>query len=157
MNSAGPLREADARVGVADAEGRAGDRLALGGEQLQPPVRGLRDAEDRHRAAPHLELDREAGAGLAVVELERAQHRPFVRDRDVTRPVVAHQHEALVEVERVELGVRAAGAEAVHQEHRDVRLQVALAGGRDARAVSSELPTIRPAVTRSFMLPPTPR
>ena len=25
------------------------------------------------------------------------------------------------------------------------------------RAVSSELPTIRPAVTRSFTLPPTPR
>ena len=37
----------------------------------------------------------------------------------------------LVEVERVELGVRAARAEAVEQEHRDVRLQVALARGRD--------------------------
>ena len=130
----GAMREADARVRVADPEGRAGDRLALGGEQLEPSVGGLREAEDRDRAEAHLELDREPGARLAVVELERAQHRPPVRDRDVARTVVAHEHELLVEVERVELGVRAARAEPVEEEHRDVGLQVALAGRRDRRA-----------------------
>ena len=89
-------------------------------------------AEDRHRPEPHLHLDREAGAGLAVVELERPRDRPPVGDREVAGAVVPHQDELLVEVERVELGVGAAGAEPVEQEHRDVRLQVALAGGRDA-------------------------
>ena len=38
----------------------------------------------------------------------------------------------VVEVEAVELGVRPAGAQPVQQEHRDVGLEVAFAGGRDA-------------------------
>ena len=133
-NGAGAGREADPRVRVADPERRAGDRLALGGDQLQPAVGGLRQAEDRHRAEPHLHLDRQPGAGLPVVELERTRDRASLGDREMAGAVVAHQDELLVEVERVELGVGAAGAEAVEQEHRDVRLQVALAGrGHAAR------------------------
>ena len=57
---------------------------------------------------------------------------PSVGDRQVAGAVVAHQHELLVEVQRVELGVRAAGAEPVEQQHGDVGLEVALAGRRDA-------------------------
>src|SRR3982750_1511934 len=64
--------EADPRVRVADPEGGPGDRLAFSGDQLQPTVGGLRDAEDRHRPEPDLHLDRETRAGLSVVELERA-------------------------------------------------------------------------------------
>ena len=132
MNAAGPFAKRIREFVLPIRKVGPCDRLALGGDQLQPAVGGLRDAEDRHRPAPHLELDREPGARLAVVELERAQHGPLVGDRDVARAVVAHQHELLVEVERVELGVGAARAEPVHQQHRDVRLQVALARGRDA-------------------------
>src|SRR6476660_5518898 len=98
-------READARVRVADAEGRPGDRLALRGEQLEAPVGGLREAEDRDRPEAHLHLDGEPGSRLAVEQLERAQHGPAVRDRDVPWSVVPHEHEFLVEVERVELRV----------------------------------------------------
>ena len=128
----GPVPEAQAAVGVADPERLAGDRLALGRQQLQPPVRGLGAADDRHRPVADLELDAQAGAALAVVELERAQRRLLLGDRDVARPVVAHQHEVLVEVERVVLGVGAAGAEPVEDQLREVGLEVALARGRHA-------------------------
>ena len=70
------------------------------------------------------------GARLAVVEPERAGDRSSVGDREVARAVVAHQDELLVEVEAVELGVGASGAEPVEQQHRDVGLEVAFARGR---------------------------
>ncbi len=65
---------------------------------------------------------------------ERPRDGSSVRDREMAGAVVAHQDEPLVEIEAVELGVRPAGAEPVEQEHRDVGLEVALAGGRDAAA-----------------------
>ena len=43
-----------------------------------------------------------------------------------------HQDEPLVEVEGVELGVRTAGTEPVEEQHRDVRLEIAFAGGGHA-------------------------
>jgi hypothetical protein len=103
-----------------------------------------------------ISIDR-PGARLAVVELERPQHGPAVGDREVARAVVAHQHELVVEVERVELRVRAAAAEPVEQEHREVRLQVALAGRRDAARRQQRVADDQAGATRSAMLPPTPR
>ena len=124
--------EADPRVRVPDPERRPGDRLALRREELEPTVGGLRQTEDRDRAEADLHLDREPGARLPVVEPESARNRASVRDREMARAVVAHEDETLVEVETVELGVRPTGAEPVEQEHRDVGLEVAFAGGRDA-------------------------
>ena len=63
-----------------------------------------------------------------MVELERTRDGPAVGDRQMSRAVVAHQDESLLEVESVELGVGTTGAQPIEQEHRDVRLQVALAG-----------------------------
>src|SRR3954453_7081575 len=111
----GRRRELQAGVGVADPERLARDRLPLGHDQLQPAVRGLRAADDRDRPGADRELDAQAGATLAVEELERAQRGPLVRDRDVARAVVTHEDEVLIEVEGVELGERAARAEAVEQ------------------------------------------
>ena len=127
----GRATEAQPAVRVADPERRPRDRLALGGEQLEPPVGGLRAPDDGDRPVADLELDAQPGPGLAVVELERAQRRLLLRDREVAGPVVAHEHEAVVEVERVELGVGPARAEPVEHELRDVRLEVGLAGRRD--------------------------
>ena len=65
-----------------------------------------------------------------MVELERARDRTAFGDGEMPGSVMPHEHEALLEVERVELRVGAAGAEPVEQQHREVRLQVALAGRR---------------------------
>src|SRR5205814_5968124 len=81
-----------------------------------------------------------ARARLAVVELERARDRAPLCDSEMPWPVVAHEHELVVEVERVELGVRAAGAEPVEQQHREVRLQVALAGRGNAAGGEQRVP-----------------
>ena len=75
--------EPQAAVGVADPEGVAGDRLALADEQLQRALGGLGAADDRDRAVADLQLDAQPGAALAVVELERAQRRLLLGDRDV--------------------------------------------------------------------------
>ena len=64
-----------------------------------------------------------------MVERKSSRDGSPLGDRKMTRTVVAHQNELVVEVEGVELGVGAAAAEPVEQEHADVRLQVALAGG----------------------------
>ena len=105
--------------------------LALGGEELESTVGGLGQPEDGDRPGSDLHLDREPRARFPVVESERPRDGPSVRDREMAGAVVAHQDEPVVEVEAVELGVRPAGAEPVEQEHRDVGLEVALAGGRD--------------------------
>ena len=132
MNEAGPRAKRMRELVLPMRKVGPGDRLALGGEQLEPAVGRLREAEDRDRPEAHLHLHRQPRAGLAVEQLERAQHRPAVRDRHVPGAVVSHEHEFLVEVERIELGVGAARAQPVEQEHRDVRLEVALARRRDA-------------------------
>ena len=49
------------------------------------PVGGLGAADDRDRAVADLQLDAQPGAALAVVELERAQRRLLLGDRDVRR------------------------------------------------------------------------
>ncbi len=69
-------------------------------------------AEHRDRALLDLELDAGAGAGLAVVLHQAAQHRLALGDVDVVRSVVADQDEAFVEVDRVELGEAAADVRA---------------------------------------------
>ena len=92
----------------------------------------LGQPEDRDRPETDLHLDRESRARLPVVQPERARDGSSVGDREVPGAVVSHEDELLVEVEAVELGVRPAGSEPVQQEHRDVGLEVAFAGGRDA-------------------------
>ena len=72
----------------------------------------LADAERGDRAVPDVELDRHAVAALAVVDAEAAQQRPPVADRQVGRAVVAHLDDAVAEVERLELGERAAARRA---------------------------------------------
>ena len=71
-------------------------------------------------------------ARLAVVLQQAAQHRLAVGDVEVVRPVVADQHEALAEVDRVELGEAAADVQPVHDQHGDAGLQVGLAAHREA-------------------------
>ena len=76
----GRRREAQAGVRVADPERRRrGSTRPRRRSSLSAPVGGLRDADDRDRPVADLELDAQAGAALAVVELQRAQRRALLR------------------------------------------------------------------------------
>ena len=122
------------------------------------PSRVLADAERGHRAVLDVELDRDAPAALAVVDAEAAQQRLALADRQVGRAVVAHLDHAVAEVQGLQLGERAAGAEPVDDQHRQRRAQLVLAGRRDARARSAARRRGScPAPSRSCISPSSPR
>src|SRR5579883_2468295 len=106
-------RETQAAVGVADAQDRARQRLALRRQQLEAPVRGLRQAQDGHRPGLDVEFDGKAGAGLAMIEAQAAQDGAPVADGQMPGAVVAHQQETLVQVHGIEFGKRSADAQPV--------------------------------------------
>jgi len=64
---------------------------------------------------------------ISADEARDAQQRPLVADREVGRAVVAHLDDAVAEVQRLELGERSTGAEAIHDEHCERRAQLELA------------------------------
>ena len=90
-------------------------------------------------------------------ELQTTQDGPALGDGQVEGPVMTHQQEVVDEVHRGKLGEGATGPEPVHDQHRDRRLGVTLAGARHAAPVSKVLPRINPAPIRSAALPPRPR
>src|SRR5215207_2827815 len=61
-------RELEPAVCVPDPQRRSWQRLALGGEHLEPSVAGLGNAEDGNGPGPDAELDRDPVAGLPVVD-----------------------------------------------------------------------------------------
>src|ERR671920_212313 len=69
---------------------------------------GLGYAEDSNQPRFDAELDGDAVAGFAVVDPEPPQGRFAGADGDVSRSVVAHEDEAIVEIHRVELRERPA-------------------------------------------------
>src|SRR5215211_1009920 len=125
-------REGDAGGGVTNAQGRPRERLALGGEQFQAAVSGLRHRENRDRPGFHPGLDGGATPPFAMKQIQTTQDWPPFGDGEVEGPVVAHQQEVVDEVHRGKLGKGTAGPEPVHDQHRDGRLGVTLAGARDA-------------------------
>ena len=76
------------------------------------PVAVLAEAEHGDRSVVDVELDRHAPAALAVVDAEAAQQRLARADREVGRSVVAHLDDVVAEVQRLQLGERAAARRA---------------------------------------------
>src|SRR5258706_15967096 len=85
-------RETNAAVGIADTKCRTGNAFPFGYEELQPAICLLRHAQDRHGTDFDFALYPDAKAALAMIELELTQHWTLVGNRQMHRPIVAHQH-----------------------------------------------------------------
>jgi len=73
-----------------------------------------------------------------VVLRQAAQDRLALGNVDMVRPVMPNQNEALVEIDRMELGEAASDIQAIHYQHCYAGLKVGLAahgkaGGREQR------------------------
>ena len=107
------------------------DAFALGDDKFEFACSGDADAEHRDRAFFDFEFHAGALAGFAVVFHKAAEDGFGGGDVNVVRAVVADEHEAFAEIDRVELGETAADAEAVHDEHGDAGFEVGLAAHRE--------------------------
>lgn len=154
---AGVPAEVDPAGGVADLQERSGDDGALGGDEGQAAVGVLAEAEEGDRAGLDVELHAHTPAALAVVDAQPAQQRVAGADGEVAGAVVAHLHHAVLEVQGLDLGERAAGAHALGGELGDAGAQFVLPAAGTPRAVSKEAPRIMPAPSRSWSSPPRPR
>src|SRR5258707_7939180 len=124
--------EGDARGGVAYLEQRAGDHLALRGDEGEAAAALLGNSERSDRAMGDVEFDGDAPAALPVVDAEAAQQGALLADRQVRRTIVAHLDNIVAEVQRLQLGERAAAAEPVGDQHRQRGAQLVFACGGNA-------------------------
>src|SRR5258708_19647239 len=82
--------EVDARGGVAYLEQRAGDHLALRGDEGEAAAALLGNSERGDRAMGDVEFDGDPPAALPVVDAEAAQQGPLLADPQVRRPMLPH-------------------------------------------------------------------
>ena len=126
-------------------------------DQLERVARvELRQVHQRHRPLPHLEVDAQPVAGLAVVHLQVLQLRPAFGHVDVARAVVAHHDEVLVEVHGEELHEHPAAAQQVEHLHGHGGLDVALghAGPPQRRQARHGQRRLRPQLGDQLLLAP---
>ena len=96
-------------------------------------------------------------SAFAMVKPQAAQNWFAVADCDVPWTVMPHQNELLAQVHRVELGVRTARAEPVHDQHGEARLQVALSAGRNSSRSQHGVAQYQAGTSRSYALPSAAR
>src|SRR5258708_14270828 len=119
--------EVDARGGVAYLEQRAGDPLALRGDEGEAAAALLGNSERGDRAMGDVEFDGDPPAALPVVDAEAAQQGALLADRQVRRTIVSHLDNIAAEVQRLQLGERAPAAEPVGDQHRQRGAQLGFA------------------------------
>ena len=66
-------------------------------EQLEPPISGLQEREQRDMSVLNGHLDRETSPDLSVIDGERPHFCLAFGDGQVARPVVTHQSDIIIE------------------------------------------------------------
>ncbi len=79
----------------------------------------------------HAHLHREPAAHFAVIHGERPHLGLAFGNRNVSRPIVPHQHVVHLQVQHVIFGERSPRAEAIHDLHREHVLHLVLASHRN--------------------------
>src|ERR1700743_2347050 len=129
----GPLArvavEIDPGGGVPDPQQRPRHDRAGRGDEAERAAALRAETERGDWPGPDVELHRDAPAALAVVDPETPQERAARGDLQVGGTVMAHLDHVVGEVERLQLGERAAAAEPVGDQHGQRGAQLVLAAG----------------------------
>src|ERR1700733_13564084 len=138
--SASTQRKPVAAIRIPDLKNRTRHRLTFSHHKLQRPTTILRDRKQSHRPMLHRHLNRKPAPHLPMKNSQRPQLRSTIRNRNMTRPIMAHQHNIILKIRRIILSKRATSAKAIQNLHRLNILDLKLASNRNPASSQQTIP-----------------